>query len=57
MSKKLCFRKHLDRQHGKWVEQCHNLNDSTFPIFMNHCEVIALEKISFSDRQNPNVVS
>ena len=57
MSKKPCFRKHLDRQHGKSVEQCSSLNDSTFPIFINHCEVIALEKISFSDTQNPKVVS
>ena len=37
-------------------KHCCNLNDSTFTIFINNCEVSALEKVSFSYMQNPKTV-
>ena len=46
-----------------WIEnmencskQCSNLNDSTFTKFLNTVKVVALEKVSFSDTQNPQTV-
>ena len=39
-----------------WSKQCSNLNDSTFTKFVNTVEVVALEKVSFSDTQNPGSV-
>ena len=57
MSKKPCFRGHLDRQHGKWVEtllqsEWHHL----YNILLNTLKVGTLEKISFSNTQNPKTV-
>ena len=39
-----------------WSEQCSNLNDSTFTKFINSVNVVALEKVSFSDTQNLKIV-
>ena len=39
-----------------WSEQCSNLNDRTFTKFLNTVKVVALEKVSFSDTQNPQPV-
>ena len=39
-----------------WSKQCSNLNDSTFTKFINTVKVVALEKVSFSDTQNPQTV-
>ena len=39
-----------------WSKQCSNLNDSTFTKFINTVKVVALEKVSFSDTQNPKTV-
>ena len=39
-----------------WSKQCSNLNDSTLTKFMNTVKVVALEKVSFSDTQNPQTV-
>ena len=33
-----------------------NMNDSTFTIIINHCEVVGLEEVSFSDTQNLKTV-
>ena len=33
-----------------------NLNDSTFAKFINIVKLVALEKVSFSDTQNPKTV-
>ena len=38
------------------LKHCCNLNDSTFSTFTNHCESIALEKVSFNDMQNRKTV-
>ena len=38
-------------------KQCSNLNDSSFPKFINTVKVVSLEKVSFSDTQNPKSVS
>ena len=40
-----------------WSKQCSNLNDSTFTKFINTLKVVGLEKVSFSDTQNPKAVS
>ena len=37
-------------------KQCSNENDSTFTKFINTVNVVALEKVSFSDTQNPKIV-
>ena len=42
---------------GNSSKQCSNLNDSTFTKFLNTVKVVALEKVSFSDTQNPKTVS
>ena len=34
------------------LKHCRNPNDSIFTIFFNHCDVIALERVSFSHIQN-----
>ena len=39
-----------------WSKQCSNLNDRTFTKFINTVKVGALEKVSFSDKQNPQTV-
>ena len=39
-----------------WSKQCSNLNDSTFTKFVKTVKVVALEKVSFSDTQNPQTV-
>ena len=41
---------------GNSSKQCSNLNDSTFTKFINTVKVVALEKVSFSDKQNPKIV-
>ena len=38
-------------------KHCCNLNDRTFTIFINHCECNELEKLCFSDKENPKTVS
>ena len=40
-----------------WSKQSSNLNDSTFTKFINTLKVVGLEKVSFSDTQNPKTVS
>ena len=37
-------------------KHCCNLNGSTFTIFIKHFEVYTLEKVCFSDTQNPKTV-
>ena len=39
-----------------WSKQCSNLNDSTFTKYINTVKVVVLEKVSFSDRKNPQTV-
>ena len=39
-----------------WSKQCSNVNDSTFTKFVNTVKIVALEKVSFSDTQNPQTV-
>ena len=39
-----------------WSKQYSNLNDSTFTRFINTVKVVALEKVSFSETQNPKTV-
>ena len=39
-----------------WSKQCSNLNDRIFTKFLNTVKVVALEKVSFSDTQNPQTV-
>ena len=39
-----------------WSKQCSNLNDSTFTKFVNTVKAVALEKVSFSNKQNPQTV-
>ena len=41
---------------GNWSKQCSNLNDSTFAKFIYTVKVGALEKVSFSDTENPRTV-
>ena len=38
------------------LKHCCNLNGSTFTIFIKHFEVCALEKVCFSDTENPKTV-
>ena len=56
MSKKPCFRGLLNKEDGKFVETTSNLNDSTFTKFINTVKLVALEKVSFSETQNPQTV-
>ena len=37
-------------------KQCSNVNDSTFTKFINTVNVVALEKVSLSDKQNRKTV-
>ena len=57
MSKKPCFRGPLDRQQGKWVEK---LLQSSMAELLQYLlitvKVVVLEKVSFSDTQNPKSV-
>ena len=57
MSKKPCFRGPLDRQQGKWVEK---LLQSSMAELLQYLlitvKVVVLEKVSFSDTQNPKGV-
>ena len=57
MSKMPCFRGPLDRQQGKWVEK---LLQSSMAELLQYLlitvKVVVLEKVSFSDTQNPNAV-
>ena len=57
MSKKPCFRGPLDRQQGKWVEK---LLQSSMAELLQYLlitvKVVVLEKVSFSDTQNPKAV-
>ena len=39
-----------------WSKQCSNLNDSTFTKHINTVKVVVLEKVSFSDTENPQTV-
>ena len=39
-----------------WSKQCSNLNDRSFIKFINPVNVAALEKVSFSDTQNPKTI-
>ena len=39
-----------------WSKQCSNVNDSTFTKFVSTVKIVALEKVSFSDTQNPQTV-
>ena len=39
-----------------WSKQCSNLNDRTFTKFINTVKVGALQKVSFSNTQNPQTV-
>ena len=39
-----------------WSKQCSNLNDRSFTKFINTVNVAALEKVSFSDTQNPKTI-
>ena len=39
-----------------WSKESSNLNDSTFTKFINTVKVVALEKVSFSNTQNPQTV-
>ena len=41
---------------AKVLKNCWSLNESTFTIFINHWEGVALEKVSFSDTQNAKSV-
>ena len=57
MSKKPCFKGPLEREHGKSVETMFQsewqqlLQNSSITV-----KVVALEKVSFSDTQNPKTV-
>ena len=57
MSKKPCFRGPLDRQESKWVEK---LLQSSMAELLQYLlitvKVVVLEKVSFSDTQNPKAV-
>ena len=57
MSKMPCFRGPLDRQQGKWVEK---LLQSSMAELLQYLlitvKVVVLEKVSFSDTQNPKAV-
>ena len=37
-------------------KQCFNVNDSTFTKFVNTVNVVALEKVCFSNTRNPKTV-
>ena len=39
-----------------WSKQSSNLNDRTSTEFINTVKLVALEKVSFSDIQNPKIV-
>ena len=39
-----------------WSKQCSKLNDRTFTKFINTVKVGALQKVSFSNTQNPQTV-
>ena len=39
------------------LKHCFYMKDSTFTTFINHCEVFALDKVSFSDMQNRKILS
>ena len=41
---------------GNGSKHCCNLNNSTSTIFLITVKVVALEKVSFSDIQNPETV-
>ena len=57
MSKKPCFKGPLEREHGKSVETMFQsewqqlLQNSSITV-----KAVALEKVSFSDKQNPKTV-
>ena len=57
MSKNPCFRGPLDRQQNKWVEK---LLQSSMAELLQYLlitvKVVLLEKVSFSDTQNPKAV-
>ena len=38
MSKKFPLKKHFGKKHCKRTEHYYNLHDSTFIIFIDHCE-------------------
>ena len=57
MSKEQCFRGPLDRQQGKWVETLFGIwiaEPSEYLLIT--VKLIALEKVCFSDTQNPKAV-
>ena len=57
MSKKPCFRGPLERQHEKWVQTLlHSEFLSPLQYLLNTSEVGTLEKLFFSNTQNPKIV-
>ena len=56
MSKKPCFRGPSTENMANRSKQCSDLNDSTFTKFINTVKVVALEKVSFENTQNPQTV-
>ena len=57
MSKKVCFWRHLDRQQGKWVETPLAIwMAASLKYLLITVKVVPLEKVSFSDTQNPKSV-
>ena len=57
MSKKPCFRGPLDRQQRKWVENTVALwMAEPLQYFLITVKVVALEKVCFSDKQNPKAL-
>ena len=58
LSKKPCFRGPLDRQQGKWLETpLAILMAGPLKYLLITVNVVALEKVSFNDTQNPTTVS
>ena len=56
MFKKLRFRGPFGSQHGIWSKHCSNMKESTFKYLLITVNLIAMEKFSFSDIQNPKTV-
>ena len=57
MSKNPCFREPLERQQGKWVEKL--LQSSMAELLqclLITVKAVVLEKVSFSDTQNPKAL-
>ena len=56
MSKRPCFRGPFTDNKANGSKQCGNLDNSIFTYLLVTAKVLALEKVPFSDTQNPKAL-